>query len=521
VVAIRPDGRELAIAAFDNTVILRDQTNGRTRTIPGATGVNTFIAFSPDSGRLAVGGGDNRIVTVWDVTDPEGNGKVVWALPGRGDTLPVVAFSPNGRLLAVASVDQTVWICDAASGQVLRSLRGHRAMLGSVAFSPDSRQLATAGNDAIVKVWDVTDLATNVGPEFLLVGRHSQGVHSLAFSPDNKSLVSAGPDGYVRFWDATMGRSPNSLLALAPPPFLRTALVNALAATTGSELRSFQGHRGAISCAVFSPDGKRVASAGDDGTVRLRDAVTGREIVSLRVPAGPVRSIVFSADGQRLATASGDRTVTVWDAASGGEIRSFQGDGDMIHGVAFRPDGRWLAAVDVIGTLQVWDPATGAVICTRRAQPGNTAKLLVERLRGAAPSRAQTRTASCVVFSSDGKRLAWTSEDLTVAIWDLSTIPSGSLPDTADAPIACLGHTGFVTSLAFSPDGNRLVSADEDGVVKLWDSKTGQEALTLQGHASALRSVAFSPDGRLIAAAGNNGTITIWDGTPLDRDPGR
>jgi WD40 repeat protein len=191
--------------------------------------------------------------------------------------------------------------------------------------------------------------------------------------------------------------------------------------------------------------------------------------------------------------------------------------------VAFRPDGRWLAAADVVGTLQVWDTATGEVICTRRAQPGNPTERLQETLRGVAPSGAQPRSASCVVFSSDGKRLAWTGEDFTVAIWDLTTLPSDSPPmsDADVETITCRGHTGFVTSLVFSPDGKRLGSAGEDGLVKLWDTRTGQEALTLHGHPGAVRSVAFSPDARLLAAAGDDGTITIWDGTPLDRDPGR
>jgi WD40 repeat protein len=521
-----PDPPTLA-ATVGDTLTLWDVTARRAiRTIPRGADRGPAITFSPNGQHLAVSGGGDMTVNVYEAA----TGQKLLTLYGHTDGQPGLAYSPDGRRLASASWDQTVRLWDAATGQSLRTLRGHRSRLTHLAFRPGGGGpaqrvvLATAGEDGTVRAWDVTDPETDTGPECLPpLGRHPNGVRSLAFSPDGVSLASAGPDGAVRVWTAATGQQPHPLLALSPPPPVLGVLVNARVAATGSETLTLRGHRGAVACVAFSPDGKRLASAGDDRTVTVRDATTGQDVYTLHVPAGPVRGVAYSADGQRLAAASGNHTVTVWDAASRREIRAFQGDGAVIAGVAFSPDGRWLAATDVAGTLRLWDVTTGQGVRTVDAQPSNpeavAAALAPARPAvGPRPSPARRRAASCIAFSSDGKRLAWTGEDMTVTIWDLTALPS-SLPGVLEAvpdAVTFRAHASLVTSLAFSPDGKRLVTAGEDKAVKLWDTKTGQEALTLRGHNGVGRCVAFSPDARFIAAAGDDGTITLWDGTPMD-----
>jgi WD40 repeat protein len=116
-----------------------------------------------------------------------------------------------------------------------------------------------------------------------------------------------------------------------------------------------------------------------------------------------------------------------------------------------------------------------------------------------------------VTFSHDGKRVASGSDDATVAkVLDAQT---------GAELLSLKGHSGVITSIAFSPDNNRLATTSSDATIKVWDRETGQELLTLVGHSGRDNDVAFSPDGNRLAAGGPNGTVLIYDATPLPEKP--
>jgi WD40 repeat protein/serine/threonine protein kinase len=271
-------------------------------------------------------------------------------------------------------------------------------------------------------------------------------------------------------------------------------------AHSGQERLQFRAHENHVRRVVFRPDGRRLASASWDGTVKVWEAETGQSIYALKGPQTHVDSVTFSPDGRLLAAGGGipgqSGEVKVWDAASGQELLTLGGHTRSVNDVAFSPDGKVLASAGGDATVRVWDSQTGREKLVFRGHSGHVSK---------------------VAFSPDGRRMASGGGDQTIItstelkVWDV---------ETGQEDLTLSGHVGRVHGVAFSPDGRRLASASLDQTIKLWDVTTGQEALTLRGHFNRVRSVAFSPDGVRLVSASDDGTVRIWDATPLNTDAG-
>jgi WD40 repeat protein/serine/threonine protein kinase len=527
-VVFSPDGRRLASANggvfTPGEIKIWDLVDGRVlRGIPAHSMPVRGLAVSADGRQIAsFGGGSTQTgislpgeVKIWDAAEGRQllciplprNNAAVWTTFFGALAFSPIAVEPQRRLAYADGYE--VRVCDHTTGKELLRLGKHANVVNSVAYSPDGRHLASSSSDG-VKVWDETGKETLTFP-------HADGVLGLAFSPDGQRLATAAGNNVVKVWDLA----------------------------TGNEALVLRGHKDTVASVAFSPDGWRLASGGSEGAVKIWDATTPAEAFIADGDFGTINDVAFNPDGRRLAIVDSYRAVRILDTTTSLEVLTKYAHAASILGVAYSPDGRLLASAGKDRTVRVWDAATGEeVFCLR----GHTAPIqglafsaesqrLASISRGVAstgrpipgeaviwdlrsgravltlPGRTELGTHSelaHVTFSPGGERLA-TSENRTVRVWNA---------DTGQEVLTLPSVEGFVTCLAYSPDGSQLAAASLGGAVKVWDMVTGETRLALRGHAGTVRGLTYSPDGRrLVTAAGGtskggerlDSEVKFWD----------
>jgi WD40 repeat protein len=454
----------------DGRIIVWDTTTGEAiHTIETGEEINDH-ALSPDGSQvaLAIPSGGVTDIQLWSLDElplAEGQAPMV-TLTGQPNVIFVLAYSPAGSLIASASGDGTARIWDIATGQQLMVLP-HASRVRTVVFHPGGKQLLTGDWEGVGRVWDISPQGMS---ERLTIAAHEGIIHDADTSPDDKQLATASFDGTAKIWDLA----------------------------TGELLQLLQGHEHRVYSVAFHPDGQRIATAGGDNTTRIWDVATGEELLRLEghgegmiggLHPG-VLAVAYSPDGKRLATAGADGTARVWDSESGEQLLVLDGHDAGIASLAFSPDGRHLAtgggdAEDA--SVRIWDTGMGEARIVIPTSNG-------ERVWG-------------LGFSPDGAYLATSGADTTAKIWALDY-------DNGEATLLATlaSRTNTVIGAQFSPDGRTLATAAGGSEIRLWDlsglgTDTGvTERLLLPGG----RGLIFSPDSSQLITAGDDGMVRVY-----------
>jgi WD40 repeat protein len=407
-------------------------------------------------------------------------------LHARGGGVYRMAFSPDGKLLAVPEGHRAVVLWDVATAKPRQILepahkpgKGHLGSVTQLAFTPDGKTLIAAHTGwgeggskfaySVVKYWEVATGQERLS--FILEG----GGANIALSPDGRILVTVHgyPNKTAKVWDLSTRKRIASLQLLVSRD-IRTAAV--------------------------TQDGKLLALGGGPGEVRLFELPSGKPRGNFEMNSGGVKYLTFSPDGRVLAVgafgltpySSSGEWSRFWDVAAGKKIDVGRWLTDIGRGPCFSPDSKVFAAA--ADDLYLW------------SLPG--------RARLARLKSRDKSMGSLIVFSPDGRLMATGSTNGTIHLWDVPPLqPKVGIRYRMTLKIP--GQSGSwdrgVRGIAFTPDGKMAAFATGARDLKVWDVGMGKEIASLEGHRNGVTGVAFSPDGKTVATAAANEPVRLWD----------
>jgi WD40 repeat protein len=566
--AFSPDGKSVVTAGADGLVRIWDVATGKQIAFVRDGGLNQLrSAVFSSNGRLVATGSRYGTATIWRKS-PSRPGNHGWepisvlSLPD-GDAVNGVAFSRNGKVLAAATQSGDTFLFSVPGGAYSSHLYTSHRALNSVQFDPGNPALLLeASDDGLARIYN-WNTSKQVGRPF---GSAGWPMRDAAFSADGTKIVTANNDGYARLWDAAdqreigarfgFGRSMTSATFAGPAKIITTAndqYTTVWDVTNGTPLYNAEMQETDIpNAAAVSPDGTIVVTGGADGTAREWEISSARQILAFAGHSAPIQAVAFS--GSEVLTASLDGTAKIWDAAPIEQRELLPGPDVALITTSFSPaNGHIVVTASNDGTLRVWNTqsktssavqAEPTSVGIASAEFSDNGRLLVtagyssdqakiydvgnlhhpagvlNAAKYSMCSNPSSTTASWMysaTFSPNGQQVVTADSNGIACVWDVATLKpvrAYTEPAGASAGAVGVGEVGGSTLrwAVFSPDGNRILTASNDGTARIWSASTGKQLQEMsEPTGEALNDAWFSPNGKLVVTASNDGTARIWN----------
>ncbi len=400
----------------------------------------------------------------------------------------------------------------------------HDKEVTQLVWSPDGRQLLTGSGDLVVRLFERTASASPPSPTSPAASspprlrlRHRLEGHRGAllgawYSGDGQRLLTLAADSSCRLWDPKTGAALATLTEPSGQPWLcrfvgsrdtrriltvaNEPAVRLWDGATGQLVAVLHGHPLPVSIVRSSPDGGRILTIAGSSAI-LWDGQSGGRLLALAGHTENIKDGTFSPDGSRLVTTSADQTARLWDGQSGQLVAVLEGHTGTVYSASFTlAGGKAIMTVSADGTARLWDSQTG---------------------RSLFPPIGHPRYSQILAISADGSRMVIRSESGTLELWDRIL---GSIRSALTAKDTALGGEGDGSEVpvSFSPNGRRLITGGSDGMVRIWDGRSGQPLVALKGHRSRVLSIAWTADSSLFVTGSSDGSARLW-GSGIGRSP--
>ncbi|KAB8222285.1 WD40-repeat-containing domain protein [Aspergillus novoparasiticus] len=525
-VAFSPDSRLIASASMSKSVKLWDSVTGLLLHTLDQVFYTGGLTFSPNGAHVACSSWDDTIqddtVQLWDID----TGALYKSFTQPTSPAVTLTFSPDNKLLVLASSEDTIDICDLTSERVIRTLEGHSDRVNALAISSDSKLIASGSNDNSVRIWKIDTGA------LLQTLEHSGPIRSVGISPNNELMASVPGERAIWIWDAATGELQQKVdfdiiesSIFSPERILEATGFNSARLSDrilSTLFHSFDGSSRETWKLAISPNSDLLVSCSDDGSVRLCDARIAATKPTIQGHSHEVAAIQLSPNRKLLGSVSSDHKVLLWDATTGSLLHTFEGYSRKSGTFSFSPDSKLVAFRPQFDStcVQLWNVETAQLYrtledhldsvdrvifspnCQRLAsiEEGGTITLWDIQTGERMFSLESRGSWVCVAFSRSGAKLATGSLD-AVRVWDANT---GVLQ------LELKEHKTIVTAVAFSPDEKLISSGSNDAKLCFWDLSKGELSQTLQG-SGAINQIVFSADGRLVASGTLSQTFRLWD----------